>query len=136
MTECHDSFAQDACGHLNPRFRKTDSKCVYGTTCNMSVSIGMLHRLGDSYFDGRFPGASYEDIEFCVRNTMNGVALRYISCAAVRHEFVLPGQDPNTALFERFRRYGASEHILLAAQPTVTTHELYAETFSLVLESA
>ena len=119
----------DECGHLNPRFRRADGGVAYGTTCNMSLDLAAAHTLPDGAFlDARFPGASYEDIELCVRNAAHGVPLRFAPDARVRHEFAPPGGEPLTALFERFRRYGASEHLLFQAHPHVSYRTLYADT--------
>lgn len=89
----------DACGHLNPRVDRASRRVAYGATCNMSVSLSRLHALeGGHFFDVSFPGASYEDIEMCVRNLDAGVSITMCTAATATHQFCSPGKDPVDAL--------------------------------------
>lgn len=102
-----------------------------GATCNMALRLGALHRLPGcgSFFDRAFPGASYEDVEMCVRNLGAGVRIAVAPRAAVAHDFSpAAGGDPEEQLARRFERYGASEHILFETHSAWTYVELYAQT--------
>lgn len=127
-------------GHLNPRLFKEDKAVVYGATCNLSLDLNKAHVTEDgSYFDASFPGASYEDVELCLRNTANGVPLvvaRGHEAARVRHVFVPPGTRPEQypgMLFERFRRYGASEQLLFDKHPNMGYEQLFGRSEALDL---
>ena len=132
LSRCHNF-----CGHLNPRFRASDGNIVYGTTCNMSLALASMHRLqqpAGALFDAAFPGASYEDVELCVRNAAHGCALSFAPAAVVRHDFAPRGaDDPEEALFKRFARYGGSEHILFELHPWCNAEVLYGATRALNL---
>jgi hypothetical protein len=130
------SLFHDVFGHLNPRVRRSDGAVVYGATCNMSIDLRTAHRLDGtrgSFFDCTFPGASYEDIELCVRNAAAGVALRLAPDAQAWHDFCTREEDPIVTLSKRFRRYGASEHLLFERHPAFWHKQLVAETVAITL---
>ena len=91
----------DLMGTLNGR-RWTDAgSLLYGPSCNMSVAASVMskHR-----FDERFPGASFEDVEFCVRAIKNGIHPRYAEDALVMHDY----ESSLGAFAKQFYRYGTS----------------------------
>lgn len=124
----------DAWGHLNAR-RLADGRVVYGPTCNLSLRLDALHRLPDgSFLDRTFPGASYEDVELCIRNLDRGNKIFVAARATLAHRFAGAGSDagaceePESALRRRFERYGASEHLLFERHPAWSHEALYVAT--------
>eukprot|EP00891_Asterochloris_glomerata_P005636 jgi/Astpho2/5636/fgenesh1_pg.00079_%23_73_t len=96
-------------GTLNGRVLKSDSSLLYGCTCNLSISTELIA----ADFDVTFPGAAFEDVEFCVRCKKAGAPLTYSKAAVVHHHY-----DCNVSgLFQQFKRYGMYEAHMVLRHP-------------------
>lgn len=99
----------DIMGTLNGRFRSANS-LLYGPSCNMSVDTKLL---GFHGFDEHFPGAAFEDVEFCVRMTKTGIPTRYAETAVVLHDY----SESLIGFANQFFRYGSAHPLMLRAHP-------------------
>ena len=105
----------DNMGTLNGR--RIDKGLLYGPSCNMSISRAILN---DFRFDERFPNASFEDVEFCVRLIKNNIVPQYIKEAIIFHDY-----DNNIkGFYNQFYRYGKSHPLMLQIHPEY--HEWYS----------
>ena len=96
-------------GTLNGRVLESDSSLLYGCTCNLSISAELIA----ADFDVTFPGAAFEDVEFCVRCKKAGAPLTYSKAAVVHHHY-----DCNVSgLFQQFKRYGMYEAHMVLRHP-------------------
>ncbi|KAK9816901.1 hypothetical protein WJX72_006944 [[Myrmecia] bisecta] len=115
----------DICGTLNGRVLE-DESILYGCTCNLAVDIKVVQ----FDFDTGFPGAAFEDVEYCVRARKQGISLRYVKEAVVQHHY----ECDCRGLFKQFQRYGSYEHLMCKRHPDYLTWLWASTEISSVLE--
>lgn len=98
----------DMMGTLNGR--SIDKGLLYGPSCNMSISRSILESFR---FDERFPNASFEDVEFCVRLIKNDIIPQYLSGAVIFHDY----DNTLMGFYNQFHRYGKSHPLMLNIHP-------------------
>ena len=98
----------NVCGTLNGRMG-ADGSVLYGCTCNLSIAVQSVALA----FDSSFPGAAFEDVDFCVRAKKTSISLTYARTAVVKHDYEAGIRD----LFVRFQRYGAFESTMARKHP-------------------
>ena len=98
----------DIMGTLNGR--SIENGLLYGPSCNMSISREILDNFR---FDERFPNASFEDVELCVRLIKNGIIPQYIKDAIVFHDY----DNSIYGFYNQFYRYGKSHPLMLQIHP-------------------
>lgn len=98
----------DKMGTLNGR--SIGETLLYGPSCNMSISKDILQKFK---FDERFPNASFEDVELCVRLIKNNIKPKYLENAILFHDY------DNTILgfYNQFYKYGRSHPLMLKIHP-------------------
>lgn len=105
----HDHF-----GTLNGRVRMGGGdSLLYGPTCNLSIRVCEKFVKDLGAFDVSFPDPAFEDVEFCIRAQMKGYEVKHLPEAVVKHNF----QKGIKSLFGMFKKYGASENLLLERYP-------------------
>jgi len=97
----------DIMGTLNGRLAASPNETLlYTPTCNMSVAMAL-----EPKFDESFPGAAFEDVEFCIRARKSEPAqyVRWAPCAVVYHDY----DCSLIGFLKEFARYGSSQPLML-----------------------
>ena len=105
----------DTMGTLNGR--SIDIGLLYGPSCNMSISTSILDKFR---FDERFPNASFEDVELCIRLIKNNIVPKYLNEAIIFHDY----DNTLRGFYNQFLRYGKSHPLMLNIHPEY--HEWYS----------
>jgi glycosyltransferase involved in cell wall biosynthesis len=102
----------DRVGTLMPRRRSAAARdALYAPTCNLSLSRAIAENL---HFDENFPGAAFEDVDFCLRaRDQLGLAVCISAAPTVRHCF----DSSLFGLLRQYFRYGRSYHLLIDRHP-------------------
>jgi GT2 family glycosyltransferase len=104
-------------GTLNGRRFKNSNILLYGPTCNLAIARQVAESI---QFDESFPNAACEDIDFCFQMLNAGFRSVYRPSMAIAHDYQFQPRKfwLNLYLFaKQFRKYAASESILLAKIP-------------------
>lgn len=98
---------EDAFGILNGRRLSNSSQLLYGTTCNLAVSVEVL-RAGFR-FNEQFDIAAGEDVEFCFKALQAGYCTKFCDSMLVRHDFGYNGDAKHDGAIRQCRmmRYEA-----------------------------